>query len=379
MMVYVNSAEAEHFFALLRLALGNPGAAVSDFLAHTREDWLCLQDIATRQSVLGLAYLGIGRLPVDKRPPSDILLQWAWETEQIRGHNSILNAEAARLTEAFAECGCQTAVLKGPANARLYPDPLLRQCGDIDIWVSGGKDEIIRHLDKLGWSYIKESNVLEASHHLNLSRNCSNAQVEIHFKLSSGNYNPFTNSCLMQYLESKIKNVNKAPEGFYVPSLQFALVMQLAHIQKHFINKGIGFRQLVDYFILLQHSTESDRKEVAAQLPKMGLSHTCGALMWVLEHVLGLEQNQMLCRPDHWRGAWMLDMILAEGHFGFYNQREKRNVVPRWFAQKWRSLRLFAFVPSESLWKEFYYWGWLFRSIPLRIRLRKFSLRDIRE
>ena len=88
MMVYVNSAEAEHFFALLRLALGNPGAAVSDFLAHTREDWLCLQDIATRQSVLGLAYLGIGRLPVDKRPPSDILLHGIWNAPAISAASS---------------------------------------------------------------------------------------------------------------------------------------------------------------------------------------------------------------------------------------------------------------------------------------------------
>ena len=34
----------------------------------------------------------------------------------------------------------QTAILKGQANARLYPDKHARQPGDVDIWVEGGLD-----------------------------------------------------------------------------------------------------------------------------------------------------------------------------------------------------------------------------------------------
>jgi hypothetical protein len=34
-------------------------------------------------------------------------------------------------------------------------------------------------------------------------------------------------------------SVSKVDEGFYVPSVRFALVMQLAHIQRHFLAGGI--------------------------------------------------------------------------------------------------------------------------------------------
>ena len=50
--------------------------------------------------------------------------------------------EAARVTQLFVEQGLPSAVLKGPANARLYPDPLSRHGGDIDICVPGGYDKV---------------------------------------------------------------------------------------------------------------------------------------------------------------------------------------------------------------------------------------------
>lgn len=34
-------------------------------------------------------------------------------------------------------------------------------------------------------------------------------------------------------------SVSKVDEGFYVPSVRFALVIQLAHIQRHFLAGGI--------------------------------------------------------------------------------------------------------------------------------------------
>ena len=37
----------------------------------------------------------------------------------------------------------QTAILKGQANARLYPDKHARQPGDVDIWVEGGRERVL--------------------------------------------------------------------------------------------------------------------------------------------------------------------------------------------------------------------------------------------
>lgn len=369
------SSIQETFFALLRLALSSSDEGLSVFPVCGEEDWLELQDIATKQGLLGVAFAGISRLPAEKRPPLGLLHQWAGEAELIRGHNAVLNREAARLTDVFVAQGRYTAILKGPANARLYPDPYNRQGGDIDIWVSGGRESVLQLLRELGQPYAVDSLPLQSLHHVRLVRNASEVDVEVHFLPSSGCSNPFANSRLQRFLECEIRNVERVPECFFVPTNRFALVMQLAHIQGHFLRSGVGLRQLTDYFVLLQRSSQSERDEVAALIPRFGLSRSCGALMWLLGHVFGLERSLMLCNPDKRRGELMLSDVVSGGNFGFYAARERSESLRRLFLKRWRSVRLFAFDPVESLWNEFYYWIWIFKTLPSRIRLRRLSLK----
>jgi hypothetical protein len=281
------------------------------------------------------------------------------------------------LTDLFVAQGRHTAILKGPANARLYPDPFSRQGGDIDIWVSGGRDKVIGLLGQLGLDYVRDPKIIEAKHHVRLARSSQECDVEVHFSPVSKSRNPFVCSRLLHYLEDEIKNTERVPEGFYVPSHRFALVMQLSHIQKHFLHNGIGLRQLTDYFVLLQHSTQEDRDEVASQLVRLGLARTCAALMWALWRVFGLEHDRMLCKPDKRRGKWLLEDVLAGGNFGFYSKKGELGFLRGWIWKRWRSIRFFAFDPVETAWNEFYYWKWFFRSIVSRIKLRRLSLKGL--
>jgi len=364
-------------FALLRLGLGTGGAA-TDVPALSAEDWERLYSMAGEQSVLGIAYAGIERLPKDAQPPMELAFQWASEAETVRGHNRLVNAEASRLTELFAAAGRKTAVLKGPANAMLYPDPLSRQCGDIDLWVEGGRESVL--------ALLKEKNLVAdegsltklytAPHHVDLAPGPDGIHVEVHFDPSSGNLNPFSNRRMMRFLAAEIAEAGEAPGGFCVPSMRFALVMQMSHIQRHFLEEGIGLRQVVDYYVLLRNSTEADRDEVAARLRAFGVSHMAGALMWVLGEKLGLERDRMLCRPDPFRGRWLLSKVFAGGNFGLYAE-EERGLVRRWFARRWRLLRCLPFAPAEVFWTGVVFVKKLVKSIPLRIRLRKLSLKGL--
>ena len=107
-------------------------------------------------------------------------------------------------------------------------------------------------------------------------------KVEVHFRPSSGNFNPLTNRRLQRWLERESLNTTSVEQDFFVPSIKFALIMQLAHIQRHFLAEGIGLRHICDYYLLLQNSTAEARQEVAAELKAFGLRHIAGALMWVL-------------------------------------------------------------------------------------------------
>ena len=89
--------------------------------------------MAVRHTLVGVCYQGVCLLPDEKKPAMEIAMQWASEAESIHGLNELLYQESARLTREFAERGRKTAILKGQANARLYPDKYMRQPGDIDI------------------------------------------------------------------------------------------------------------------------------------------------------------------------------------------------------------------------------------------------------
>lgn len=295
-------------------------------------------------------------------------MQWASDAETVKGLNDLLYRESARLTQEFAGKGRKTVILKGQANARLYPDKYVRQPGDIDIWVEGGRESVLALLP---------NHTKTLSYAVHLPNDNRYVTVDVHFRPSSGNFNPITDRRLQRWLEREILYTTAVAEGFNVPSVRFALVMQLAHIQHHFLARGIGLRQICDYFLLLRNASESDRREVSSQLKRYGLHHTADALMWVLEEVLKLEPAEMIGFPDSFRGEWMLREIMAGGNFGRNAERHRQGLLRQVLESRCRSIRLMRFSFGEVFWKEAKYWMNIVRTLPTRIRYRTLSLRDL--
>ena len=367
------------FFALLRLAMtGEQFDSVP-----TAEEWSEFYQMAGIQSVTGVCFTAFPRLTKAQQPPVELMVRWMGEAEDIRRMNELQNQEAARLTRLFTEAGRRSAILKGQANARLYPDRLSRQVGDIDIWVEGGKKGVVALLMELGLvtelgSTSVDGKPTASYHHVHLPPTKDHIVVEVHFRPSSGNFNPFTNRRLQRWLEQEIaSSCQPVDEGFNVPSVRFALMMQLSHIQRHFLVVGIGLRQICDYYWLLKNSTDEDRREVASHLSSFGLRYTASALMWVLHEVLHLDEDLMLCPPDSYRGEWMLREIMAGGNFGHHAEREKHGTLRRVSENKWRLLQLMRFDFWEVIWMEIHFWKAVISTLPTRIKYRTLSLRTI--
>lgn len=368
------------FFALLRTAMTDEpfGPVPSD------QVWSDLFHIAGQQTVMGVCYTAFSRLSKEQLPPMQLMIRWMAEAEDIRRMNELQNQEAARLTQLFSEQGRKTAILKGQANAQFYPDKMSRQVGDIDIWVEGGSKSVIAMLQEMGLlkelgKVLLDHKSIAMYHHVNLPPTKDHIIVEVHFRPSSGNLNPVTNKRLQRWLEQEIKRTTSVTTdggAFFVPSICFALVMQLAHIQRHFLEEGLGMRHLCDYFLLLKNATEEDRQAVASVIRSFGLRHTAEALMWVLGEVLHLEEEKMYCKKDPYRGEWMLREMMAGGNFGHSAQRLKTDSDIVYFIRKHkRLLQMVPFAPSEMLFLELNCLKDLLIRIPERIRYRKLSLR----
>lgn len=356
-------------FKILRLSLNVDDEG--EFPAISDDEWERLYEQVDKQTLLGIAYSGASKLKSEQRPPLDIMFQWGSEAETIRGWNKLLGEECARLTTFFESEGFATGILKGQANARLYPDSSLRQPGDIDIWVDGGKEKIMDLLKKKNLVRLS----LETGHHVHMISDKPGVDIEVHYRPSSGNMNFFSSRRMLKYLDKEIENRKLVPEGFYAPSIKFALVMQLSHIQRHFFGGGIGIRQLMDYFILLRSSTEEDRREISGLLKSFGLFHIAAAMMWMLKKIFHMDESLMLCKPDVRRGKRLMDEVMHGGNFGHHAGESHLKWLFWWLNKRKKSIKHFYFDPAETVWAEIEYWVTFFRNTSVRIRERKISLR----
>lgn len=383
-------------FELIQVTLGQ-----RDRLSRipSEEEWWRLYQMAEEQAITSFVFPALEILNRNgQKPPTELLFEWIGLSEQVKAQNELMNKEAARLTALFENEGHRTAILKGQANARLYSNPMSRQPGDIDIWVSGGKERVVQTLRKLhliegDLSKYRSGKVECRYHHIHLPRNEQGVDVEVHFRPSSGNQDPFTNLRLQKYLSQEIERENEmVGEGFRVPSLRFAQVMQLAHIQRHAMSLGVGLRQVIDYYFLLRKWRNNNQWKIlaAASAPSgraengkmiinwksLGLHHIAGALMWVMKEVLLMEEDWMIARPDEKRGRMLLDIIMAGGNFGHFSpviqQGFSFSTSLKYHIKQYELLR---FDARETLWGELNYYGRFLSSIPERIRRRSWTLR----
>lgn len=181
--------------------------------------------------------------------------------------------------------GLHPIILKGQANASLYPDPLSRQCGDIDVLVEGGRKNVIRHLTEMGLMEGADANSL---HHVHLdSKLFDGISIEVHFKPVE--CAPFgAGRRLLKYLEETADFIKCRynPLGFYEPPLEFALAMLLAHIRTHFIGGGVGLRQFVDYYQVLKSCSTEMIQLFCHKTKKFGLEPMIKSMMWVQKTAL---------------------------------------------------------------------------------------------
>ena len=342
------------FIELLQVTVGTRDALLR---VPSEAEWQTLYEEGLRQAVDSILLEGIERLPGNQRPPQLILLQWIGTGEQLKQQNQLLNKVCVDLQTLFVSNGYKSCILKGQGNALLYINPLLRQCGDIDIWVEGDRDEIIGFLNKNG-----------QVGHIDI-KHCDwdvfpNIPVEVHF-IPTWFYNPFINKKLQCWLEGQ-KNIlfeNESESGFTSPTISFNLVYVLINIYRHLFDEGIGLRQLMDYYFVLLHSTSEERKEAMKVLSNFRMKRFVGAVMFVLQEVFKLDDEFLMCKPRQKEGRYLLDEIMRAGNYGQFDERNhrKHGRFANGVENVKRNLRFVCRYPQEVCWMpawKIWHWCW---------------------
>jgi hypothetical protein len=330
----------------------------------------------------GIRKLGQG---VENPLTEDEVVEWWGEYQRIWKRNRLVYKKVAWVCKNFKHEGFKVCVLKGQGNALMYPDKMARVSGDIDVWLwptaEDGKTLATltqRQRRKRILDYVRQfdKKARMRYHHVDFDI-IKDVPVEVHFFPISMN-NPWANSRLQRWFDEQapeqfahevemILPVDggidvTSPNGsigdklvFNRPTNSFNLVYQMLHILHHFFDEGIGLRQLIDYYYLLQQElSENDRSEAVRWFRKLHIEGFAKAVMYVQKEVLGLEDRWLLLEPDERKGRMLMKEIMAGGNFGQDYGLKRVTTGRKYWIKTMRNIRLVRMCPSEALWEPWF-------------------------
>lgn len=343
----------DKFLQLVRFSMGidaEPPQGVSD------GEWEKIYSLVSAHSLLGICSTGIERMDDSLRPPTKLTRRWAMDTLKIEKTGRLLCRRCVELDETLRRAGTRGCILKGQGAALYYPSPLRRQCGDIDVWVP------LSHTELTGKVLASFPAAAPRYHHVDVAM-YPDVSVEFHYRPSWAS-SPWGDAALQAWFrenaEEQFSHRVELPDGngeISVPTTKFNMVYMMLHISHHLFDEGIGLRQLMDYYYVMERfsreATEAERREVVTAIESVGLASFAHALMCVMRKVFHADGSMLIFEPSEELGRFVLREVMRSGNFGMSSDDIDRSngKSANYFLTKMRyKLHFFRQFPRETFW-----------------------------
>ncbi len=273
--------------ALLRIALKFSKAKDESHLFNQETDWKAIYTLSQQQGILALTFTGAMQLPFEKQPPRKLKINWGVNVELIKDRNKYHQAIVCELGRLFEEQGIRMLLLKGRNVASMYPDPLLREECDIDIYLLNDNEKGSQIIKDIG---IHPCHTSE-KHHTFLYKG---VQVEYHYNfLNSHKYN--SDRILKSYLSDILtQECVQKKDYYYTPSPNFNGVFLFRHSVTHLNAKNINLRFLCDWACFLsKYGDQLEYEKIKQILSKVSLSNLLETFIFLCIHLFGLQLGEV--------------------------------------------------------------------------------------
>ena len=356
------------YFELIRVAIGTQESLSR---LPSEAEWGELFDMAVKQSLVGVCFAGIHRLGAASDGgyarigmSEEQYFNWMGMAAQINIKNDLVNEHCVELQSKLTESGYRSCVLKGQGVATLYGEELrgFRQSGDIDMLVDCEYKKAAQFVNSVTGKDVKW-----AYKDIRLEM-FEDTEVELHIKPGLL-FNPFHNHrCQKWYNDNKVMVFEGNEDGMFVtPAIEFNLVYILQHCYMHLFESGVGLRQLMDYYFVLNASQQVDKSASLKVIGSLGMKRFAAGVMWIMREVFGMSKQLLLCEPNKTEGEFLLNEIMQGGNFGKYDDRfntksgDKKDQMKHFFK---RSCLLVGHYPQEALWMPGYFvWHYIVKKI----------------
>ncbi len=324
-------------------------------------DWEGIKELMIAQTVIGVCTNVISKLPAQLKPNQNIYFNLIMLTSNIEQANKGMNKFLIELFDACEKQKIKAFLLKGQGVAQCYPNPLLRQSGDIDLLFleTGEYKKAVDELHKYFSVPMTEVDP-DRPHALFI---CKDIVVELHGDIHGAinrkamkNTMTWTKRMFAQN-PSLICNIGEAKA--VLPPVHFDALFIFLHAVRHYFGSAVGLRQLSDWMrYLYTHKGDIDRTELLKDIEYLGLTKVWSVFATMAVDYLGCPEEVMPLYNNRYKkdAKRLLRFILDSGNFGYYDKRiqttSKNILVQRFVAMKGHlgmQFRNIITFPEEAL------------------------------
>ena len=285
----MTSSETQ-YFALLRSALWDTPVAIAGPI-----DWDGVMKVAKHHANQALLCGVASQMVGDDRPSEAMLakMQTVMRSSLINQMN--LKRILASAVTLLRQHDIEPVLLKGFGLASLYPNPSLRQFGDIDLYV--GLDHFHEACQLLrtmpgGYNWGEE---VDVGHHYNIE--FGQYPMEIHrvsADVNDANFAETYSSIEQDGLHKNLQHVDFEGLNLTLPSKEFVVFFTFFHAWHHFLTSGVGWRQISDVALALHaYHGQLDLEKMRRWLSDMHLVKPWQTFGYLMVEQLGLPETEM--------------------------------------------------------------------------------------
>lgn len=315
------------FFALLRSGLY--GTPVPESEMPERIDWNAIMALAKKHAVEGIIIESVQYLPGSLRPSAALYAKMSKFALGLIQTNLILDKTLARLVRFLGKHGIEGVLLKGQGIARYYRAPQMRHCGDIDFYV--GKKQFRKAASLCREELCDDKNECSKNEqHFDFFMDgvcieLHRIATKIYTPVKSGRFQKWIVGELEQSADRRILTVDNT--DVRLPSYDFDAIYVFYHAWRHYLQGGIGLRQLCDWTMIFHsHAADIDTEKLKYNIRRFGLTKGWKLFACIAVSHLGVPENLIpLYDPSYSaRAEIMLKDIMTGGNFGFYSEANIR-------------------------------------------------------
>lgn len=311
--------------------------------------------------VTALVYQGIANCADDPflQIPEKQMKAWQRAAKEIESGNRTIDIEISTLFSQMNHDRLRPILVKGQGLASLYPNPLLRKSGDVDIFFPYES-----HAQRANeWAKTVGEDIDDSEKWV-MGYTINGVRVENHSRLAMLT-NTIANVRLQAIIDGEIKCCDSSYvviNGYKVevPPPTLNLLVILIRITRYILNDGISLKQLVDLGMFMRHEGDKvDFVKLQQWIDKLQMQEMMGLIGAVVIGLFGFSADELPFMPERYNddiSTIVRDIFRMRGNHSeewYFTQgknifvRTSNSTAMMWHLR--RTGRYFRYYPSETV------------------------------